>query len=116
MRYELLIYGDESSMAALSAQEQEAITAPYAAFVEAATKANVLRGGERLQPTSSATVVRVRDGKTLTTDGPYAETKEQLGGYFIVECAHLDEALEWAARIPGAAQGAVEVRPIWEMA
>ena len=75
----------------------------------------VLQGGERLRPTSDATTVRVRNGEILATDGPFAETKEQLAGYFLVECKDLDEAIEVAAMIPGATDGSVEVRPIWEM-
>ena len=75
----------------------------------------VLQGGERLQFTSDATTVQVRDGETLTTDGPFAETKEQIGGYYMVDCKDLDEAIEIAAKIPGARLGSIEVRPIWEM-
>ena len=75
----------------------------------------MLQGGERLRLTSDATTVRVRDGEILTTDGPFAETKEQLAGYFVVDCKNLDEAIEVAARIPGAKDGSIEVRPIWEM-
>jgi hypothetical protein len=75
----------------------------------------VLQGGARLRPTTDATTVRVREGKTLTADGPFAETKEQLGGFFLVEAADLDEALEIAAKIPGARHGSIEVRPVWPM-
>jgi hypothetical protein len=75
----------------------------------------VLQGGERLQSTADATTVQVRDGETLTTDGPFAETKEQIGGYYLVDCNDLDEAIEIAAKIPGARLGSIEVRPIWEM-
>jgi hypothetical protein len=75
----------------------------------------VLQGGARLRPTTDATTVRVRDGQTLTADGPFAETKEQLGGFFLVEATDLDEALEIAAKIPGAKHGSIEVRPIWPM-
>jgi hypothetical protein len=75
----------------------------------------LLQGGERLHPTSDATTVRVREGETLTSDGPFAETKEQIGGYFLVDCKDLDQAIEIAAKIPGAAGGSIEVRPIWEM-
>jgi hypothetical protein len=73
-------------------------------------------GGNALQPTSTATSVRVRDGERLVTDGPFAETKEQLGGYYLLECKDLDEAIEWAARIPGAKSGTIEIRPIMEFA
>jgi hypothetical protein len=75
----------------------------------------VLQGGERLHPTTSATTVRVRDGEVLTTDGPFVETKEQMGGFYLVECSDLDEAIDVASRIPGARHGAVEIRPIWDM-
>src|SRR4051812_18434718 len=110
MRYQLMIFTDESTEAAASPGETTTMMEGYAKWVEEATAAGVLRGGERLHPTTTATVVRLRDGETLTTDGPYAETKEQFGGYFIVECADLDEALVWATKIPGASHGAVEVR------
>lgn len=115
MRYLLMIYGDETTEAAASPEEDAALMAAYGAWVEAATKAGVMRGGERLRPTSAATVVRAPKGETLTTDGPYADTKEQLGGFFIVDCENLDDALQWASRIPAAADGTIEVRPIWEM-
>ena len=87
----------------------------YAAFMKDDGRPGVLQGGERLRLTSDATTVRVRNGETLTTDGPFAETKEQLAGYFLVDCKDLDEAIEVAARIPGAKDGSIEVRPIWEM-
>jgi hypothetical protein len=116
MRYQLLIHTDESQETALSPGETTTMNAAYTAFVEEANAAGVLRGGERLQPTSTATTVRVRDGETLTTDGPYAETKEQFAGFFIVDCPDLDAAIGWASRVPGALHGAIEVRPIWEMA
>jgi hypothetical protein len=89
--------------------------AKYGQFMQEMTTRGVLQGGERLHPTSDATTVRVRDGETLTSDGPFAETKEQVGGYFLVDCKDLDEAIEIAAQIPGAAHGSIEVRPIWEM-
>jgi len=115
MRYALLICGDETSVAALSPQEGEALLAEYGAFGEEMAKRGVLGGGERLRPTSDATTVRVRDGEVLTSDGPFAETKEQIGGFFLVDCKDLDEAIEVAAKIPGARTGTIEVRPIWEM-
>ena len=89
--------------------------AEYGAFMEEMGKRGVLQGGERLRPTTDATTVRVRDGETVTSDGPFAETKEQIGGYFVVDCKDLDEAIEIAAKIPGARFGSIEVRPIWEM-
>jgi hypothetical protein len=87
----------------------------YFAYTEAMQKAGVLVGGERLRPTSDATTVRVKDGKTQVLDGPYAETKEQLGGYYMIDVPDLDAALSWAARCPGAATGTMEVRPVWPM-
>ena len=89
--------------------------AEYGAFMEEMGKRGVLQGGERLRPTTDATTVRVRDGETVTSDGPFAETKEQIGGYFVVDAKDLDEAIEIAAKIPGARFGSIEVRPIWEM-
>jgi hypothetical protein len=115
MRYQLLICTDEASEVALSPDEEAAVIADYSAFAEEMGKRGVLQGGERLRPTTDATTVRVRDGEVLTTDGPFAETKEQIGGYFIVDCKDLDEAIEVASKIPGAKLGSIEVRPIWEM-
>jgi hypothetical protein len=85
------------------------------AYTQAMKEAGVLRAGDALQPTSTATTVRVRDGKTQVLDGPYAEAKEQLGGYYMIETPDLDSALEWAARCPGAGHGSIEVRPVWAM-
>jgi hypothetical protein len=85
------------------------------AFGEEMGARGVLQGGERLQPVTTATTVRVRDDEVLTSDGPFAETKEQLGGFYLVECKDLDEAIEVAAKIPGARHGSIEVRPVWEM-
>jgi hypothetical protein len=112
MRYALLIYGAESADSQASKEEQEAVMAAYNAFGER-YKEQIL-GGEALLETSSATTVRKRNGKTLTTDGPFAETKEQLGGFYLVNCNDLDEALQIAANIPGAVSGSIEVRPIME--
>ena len=89
--------------------------AGYMAFGEEMTRRGVLTGGERLRPTTDATTVQVRNGEVLTSDGPFAETKEQVGGYYIVDCKDLDEAIEVASKIPGALHGSIEVRPIWEM-
>lgn len=111
MRYLFLICEDDTDVAARG----DALMPAYGAFGEEATKAGVMRGGERLQPASTATTVRVRNGKTSTTDGPFAETKEQLGGFFILDCKDLDEAIAYAAKIPSAPFGSIEVRPIWEM-
>ncbi|CAN5669819.1 YciI family protein [soil metagenome] len=113
MRYLALIYTDETVV--WSDEEQQEVMTAYYAFGEEGGKAGVLGdAGEALQPTSTATTVRVRDGETLTTDGPFAETKEQLGGFYLLTCDNLDQAIEWAAKIPGAKHGSIEVRPIME--
>jgi len=115
MRYALLICTDETAMDAMSPEEAQASTASYMAFGEEMTKRGVLQGGERLRPTTDATSVQVRDNEVLTSDGPFAETKEQIGGFYLVDCKDLDEAIEVASKIPGANIGTIEVRPIWEM-
>ena len=115
MRYLLLICTDETADEATSPEERAASFAEYGVFMEEMGKRGVLLGGERLRPTTDATTVRVRDGETVTSDGPFAETKEQVGGYYMVDCKDLDEAIEVAAKIPGARFGSIEVRPIWEM-
>jgi hypothetical protein len=114
MRYILLINTSETAEAQRSDEENEAVYGAYFTFTNELRESGSYLGGEALQPTATATTVRVRDGQTLTTDGPYAETKEQLGGYYVVEAADLDEAIGWAAKIPGAKEGAIEVRPIME--
>jgi len=113
MKYMLLIYGNEADMQKVSKDDQ--ILPAYAAYSEAMQKAGVIVGGERLRPTTSASTVRVTNGKTQVLDGPYAEAKEQLGGFYTIDVPDLDAALSWAARCPGAAHGTVEVRPIWAM-
>lgn len=115
MRYLLMICADEQAIGALSPAEDQAVLAEYGAWAEEMGRRGVLQGGERLRPTTDATTVQLRDGKVLTADGPFAETKEQIGGYFLVECKDLDQAIEVAAKIPAARHGAIEVRPIWEM-
>jgi len=116
MKYMLLIYTDEARGAQVAKEVGVAqMSAPYIAYAEALQKAGVIRGGDRLQPTSTATTVKVSDGKTQVLNGPYVETKEQLAGYFMIDVPDLDAALSWAARCPGAAHGTVEVRPIWTM-
>jgi hypothetical protein len=110
MRYVLTIYGDES--ADFTPEQGAQMMAAYNAFTEEVKAAGAFVGGEGLQPTATATTVRVRDGEPLLTDGPFAETREQLGGYYLLDCADLDEANHWAAKIPGAASGCVEVRPV----
>jgi hypothetical protein len=112
VEYLALIYADEAGWEALSEAERSDVYAQYAALATDARGAGALVGGEELAGTRTATTVRVRDAQTLVTDGPYAEVKEALGGYFLLECASLDDALDWAARIPAAAHGAVEVRPV----
>ncbi len=108
-----LIYGDASRWDEFSPDEREAVYAQYRAFSDEAGKAGVVVGGAELASTRDATTVRVRDGESLVTDGPYAEVKEALGGYFIFECESMDEAVEYAAKIPGAHHGAIEVRPVY---
>ncbi|MGP0029120.1 MAG: YciI family protein [Acidimicrobiales bacterium] len=115
MRYLMMICSDENAIVGAPPEAGEGMTAEYFAFQEEMGARGVLEGGARLQPTSDATTVRVRDGEVLTTDGPFAETKEQIGGYYLVDCKDLDEAIEVAAKIPGARLGSIEVRPIWEM-
>jgi hypothetical protein len=111
----LLIYGNEAGIASASKEATGQMIAAYTAYTEAMKKAGVHVGSDRLRPTASASTVRVTNGKTQVLDGPYAETKEQLGGYYMIEVADLDAALSWAARCPGAAHGTIEVRPLWAM-
>jgi hypothetical protein len=113
MKYMALIYGDEEVWAGFSEEESGAVYDRYRAFGRDAEEAGVLAGGNELALTRNATTVRVRDDETLVTDGPYTEVKEALGGYYLLECGSLDEALDWAARIPGAEHGSVEVRPLY---
>ena len=115
MQYLLMIYGNEAGMQAASKDQATQMSAAYMAYAEAMKQAGVIRGGERLRPTSEATTVRVKNGKTEVLDGPYADTKEQLGGYFMIDVPDLDAALAWAAKCPGASTGTMEVRPIWPM-
>ncbi len=115
MRYLALIYSDEKAWAKIPEAEQGKIFGSYMEFTQMAKAAGVSKGGEALQPTATATTVRLRGGKTVTTDGPFAETKEALGGFYLFECKDLDEAVKWAAKIPGASYGCIEVRPIWEV-
>jgi hypothetical protein len=112
MQYLLLIYGDESNMKSATQSDMNAMMAEYGEFTASVVKSGHMKAGDALQPSSTATTVRVRDGKTLRTDGPFAETKEQLGGYYLVEAKDLDEATKLAARIPGARSGSIEVRPV----
>ena len=112
MRYAILIYGREADEERMTPAERQQQMGAFFAFTTAVKEAKAYAGGEALHPTSSATTVRVNDGKTLTTDGPFAETKEQLGGFYLLDCKDLDEAIQWAARIPSAIRGSVEVRPV----
>jgi|SRR5579883_1036241 hypothetical protein len=114
MRYLLLIYVDEAVYEKQSPEDQAREYQEYNAFGQLAGERGLEPLGEALQPVATATTVRVRDGKILTTDGPFAETKEQLGGFYMLKCKDLDEAIEMAAKIPGARQGSIEIRPLVE--
>ncbi len=114
MRYMLLIYEAQEILSSYTPEKMGEVMAAYNGYAEELQASGKFLGGEALLPTTSATTIRVRDGKTVTTDGPFAETKEQLGGYYAVEADNLDEAMEWAAKIPGALIGSIEVRPIME--
>jgi len=113
MQYMAMIYGDQSVWESFSPAERQDVYAQYGTFSEEAQKAGVIVGGEELDSTSTATTVRVRGDETLVTDGPFAELKEALGGYFVLECGSIDDACVWASEIPGASHGAVEVRPVY---
>jgi hypothetical protein len=113
MQYALLIYTEEPTEAPPDEQMVAQMEA-YNAFGQHITDNGAMKGGEALAPTATATTVRVRDGRTISTDGPFAETKEVLGGFYLVEAADLDEAIGYAAMIPGAKHGSVEVRPVWD--
>ena len=114
MRYLCLIYLDEQAEAGKSEEEMGAIMEAYVKYTEELQGAGAMLAGEALQPTTTATTVQVRNSRTLTTDGPFAETKEQLGGFYMIEANNLDEAIAWAAKIPSATGGSIEVRPIME--
>ena len=115
MRYMLLIYGDPSLAASMTPEEGEKMMTDYYTFTQSIVESGELLSGEPLQGVETATTVRVRAGRTASTDGPFAETKEVLGGYYLVDCKDLDRAIELAARIPGAHGGSVEVRPVMEL-
>jgi hypothetical protein len=112
MQYLLLIYGDENSWETLSEEDRGQIFQAYGTFTQELQNSGAMVAGDALQPTETATTVRVQNDEVLTTDGPFAETKEQLGGYYLIEADSLDEAIEWAAKIPGARHGSIEVRPV----
>jgi hypothetical protein len=115
MKYLCLIYQDESASQKVPQAELEKIYGEYFAFTDGIKEAGHYLGSNRLQPTSTATTVRVRNGQLSTTDGPYAETKEQLGGYYLIEARDLNEAIQIAGKIPSARYGGIEVRPLWEL-
>lgn len=113
MEYMLLIFSDPQGWAKLTPAQAAEGMAAYAAYHDALQKAGVLKHGNRLRPGNTATTVRLQSGKTQVLDGPFIETREQLGGYFQIDVPDLDSALSWAARCPGAAHGVIEVRPVW---
>jgi hypothetical protein len=115
MQYLLMLYTNEAGWDVLTEAQQTQGIAAYAAYTEALQKAGALKGSNRLRPTSTATTVRIADGKSQVLDGPFADSKEQLGGYYLIEAADLDAAIAWAARCPAAGHGVIEVRPIWSM-
>jgi hypothetical protein len=115
MEYMLLIYGNESAMLGRPKEAANQMLAAFMAYTDAMREAGVLRGANRLRPTSEATTVRSPNGKKSVLNGPFADTKEQLAGYYLIEAPDLDAALSWAARCPGAAYGSIEVRPVWTM-
>ena len=115
MDYLLLLYSDETRWPQMSRDEQQQGIAAYTAYTEALRKANVYKGSNRLAPTASATTVQVANGKPKVLDGPYADSKEQLAGYYMIDVPDLDAAISWASRCPGASHGTVEVRPLWTM-
>jgi hypothetical protein len=114
MKYLLTIYTDESAFADATPEDVRQVMAAYEAFGREVGESGAMLGGEGLQPSGTATTVQVRDGETITGDGPFAESREQLGGYYLLDCRDLDEAIGWAARIPGARSGTIEVRPVMD--
>jgi hypothetical protein len=115
MEYLLMVYGDEKQWPKMSKEQQQQGIASFNAYTEALKKAGVYKGSNRLSPTTSATTVRLTNGKPKVLDGPYADSKEQLGGYYMIDVADLDAAISWASRCPGASFGTIEVRPLWTM-
>jgi hypothetical protein len=115
MQYLLLLYANEAGWENLSPAEQQQGYAAYMSYTKALQEAGALKGSNRLRPISTATTVSATNGKSQVLDGPYADTKEQLGGYYLIDVPDLDAALSWAARCPGSGHGTVEVRPVWEM-
>ena len=115
MNYLLLIYTSEAEENALNETEMKKLMGEYTEFTKSIIQSGAFKAADRLRPVSSASTVRIRNGKTAITDGPFAETREQLGGYYLVDAKNLDEATAIAARIPGAQTGSIEVRPVWSM-
>ena len=115
MQYLLMICANEAEQNKMTPADTGKLMQAYGAYSEALVKAGVMQNGNRLRPASDATSVRVRNGKTEVLNGPYAETREQLGGYYLVEAADLDEAIKLAARIPSVKHGSIEIRPVWQM-
>jgi len=115
MQYLLLLHANEAGFTNMTPEQQKQGMAAYMAYTEALVKAGAYVGSNRLRPVATATTVKVVDGKTQVLDGPYADSKEQLGGYFLIDVPDLDAALSWAARCPGASHGTIEVRPVWAM-
>lgn len=115
MKYMLLIYNDEEKVRATPKEDVNKMIPAYVAYTEALKTAGILVASDRLQFTSNATTVRIRDGKTNVVNGPYAEAREQLAGYYLIDVPDMDSALSWASRCPGASSGTIEVRPIWVM-
>jgi hypothetical protein len=113
MQYLLMLYSEENGWSKMPKTEQEQAMVAYSAYTEALTKSGALKGSGRLQMTSTATTVRVANGKPQVLDGPYADSKEQLGGYYLIDVPDLDAAISWASRCPASSHGIVEVRPIW---
>jgi hypothetical protein len=115
MQYLLMLYADQNGWSTMTKTQQEQGMAAYMAFTQALNEAGAFKGSNRLRPTTDATTVRVADGKPQVLDGPYSDSKEQLGGYFLIDVPDLDAAISWASRCPGASHGIVEVRPVWSM-
>jgi hypothetical protein len=112
MQYMLLIYGSEGARGEMSQEEMGRVFQAYGTFTQELRDSGAMIAGDALEPTETATTVRVKNDETLTTDGPFAETKEQLGGYYLIEADSLDDAVDWASKVPGARHGSVEVRPV----
>jgi hypothetical protein len=115
MQYILLLHAEEAGFTRMTPEQQQQGMEAYRGYTEALSKAGALKGSNRLRPVATATTVRATDGKTQVLDGPYADSKEQLGGYYLIDVPDLDAALSWAAKCPGASHGIIEVRPVWDM-